>query len=887
MSSEQPVKPGRGSAYLSKFMTALEGDRDKLEVIRSEYDNLSLLGQLLSAGSEITDIGAMRADFHELASELLGQLAIELEHKAMSSLRSNARVAIDILIRNLFERTADIGFLATDAEVRAYAQRHALGAAADESARHALRERFAEYLRKYSVYHDIILLAPDGTILVQLEGGCEGRRSQDPLIRDALGTSKAYCETFRATDLLPGEASPLIYSYRVMAEDGSRPVGVLCLCFRFADECQRIFQGLLGEDDWAAVTILDTGGRIIGSSDPYQFPPGARVERVLDNRCRVVRFAGREYLATTQPTQGYQGYMGPGWMGHALVPLNHAFEMAVGREIAAVETSLLRGVLEVSHLFSAALRAIPIRAETIQRNLDRAVWNGSAWLSRDDSVLNTAFAKVLLREIGNTGVRTRDVFSDSTTHLYKTVISAVLVDCAQQAALAMDIMDRNLYERANDCRWWALTGAFRDALATGDVDEARLETILREINGLYTVYSNLLIFDAEARVRAVSNPSASALKGRVLQAPWVRRALALADTQSYCVSDFEPSELYDGRPTYIYCAGIRHPADSTRVTGGVAIVFDSDPQFSAMLHDALPRNEDGTEVEAALAAFVERDGRLVASSDPALPPGSLLELETRFFRPPPGQSLSDVVVWRGRYYAVGSRLSSGYREYKAASDAYRNEVVALVLRPLSERLAQAAEAAERSLPRLRPGSSRRVEPGQGLDIATFLLGGTWFALPATCEVEAVESVVATALPSMPAWVRGCFTLRDEVIVLIDLGCFLPGGESAGSEDQLVVLQLPESQRRVAFAVDALGEVQEIDRARVKPLPAMVVGSDGFATDLVHPDPGGDDPRVMVMLSPQQMALRLGRAPEAAADRAPDAAALHIAASRPPRLGQAA
>lgn len=882
MPSEQHARQDRGRAYLSKFMSALEGDRDKLDVIRSEYDNLGLLGQLLSAGSEITDIGAMRADFHELASELLGQLALELENKAMSSLRSNARVAIDILIRNLFERTADIGFLATDAEIRSYAQSHALGAVADECARRALRERFAEYQRKYSVYHDIILLAPDGTILVQFEGDGEGRCSQDPLIRAAQSTAKAYGETFRATDLLPGETSPLIYSYRVMSEDASQTIGVLCLCFRFADECQRIFRGLLGEDDWTSVTILDAEGRIIGSSDPYQFPLGARLERVLDNRCQVVRFAGREYLATTQPTQGYQGYMGPGWMGHALVPLNHAFEMAVGSEIAPVEPVLLRGVLEISHLFSPSLRAIPVRAQTIQRNLDRAVWNGSAWLSRADSVLNAAFAKVLLREIGNTGVRTRDVFSESTTHLHKTVISSVLVDCAQQAALAMDIMDRNLYERANDCRWWALTGAFRDALATGQVDNGRLEAILREINGLYTVYSNLLIFDAEARVRAVSNPSASALKGHVLQAPWVRRTLTLGDTQSYCVSDFDSSELYGGRPTYVYCAAIRDPADPARVTGGVAIVFDSEPQFSAMLHDALPRNEDGSEVDGTLAAFVERDGRVVSCTDPGLPPGSRLDLDARFLRPPPGQSTSDVVVWRGRYYAVGSRLSCGYREYKAASDAYRNEVVALVLRPLSDRLAQQTGAAEMMLPGLRPSGAHRVERGQGIDIATFLLAGKWFALPARYEVEAIESVTATALPSMPAWMRGCFTLREEIVALIELGSFLTAREGTSSDGPLVMLRLPGSQTRIAFAVDELGEVQEIDQARVKPIPDMGLGDEGFATDLVHPDPAGGDPRVIVMLSPQRMALRFGGAHEAQSDL-PGGPTLHIADANSPRF----
>ena len=45
-----------------------------------------------------------------------------MRKKAVLSLRSDARVTIDILIRNLFERTADIGFLATDSEIRRFAE---------------------------------------------------------------------------------------------------------------------------------------------------------------------------------------------------------------------------------------------------------------------------------------------------------------------------------------------------------------------------------------------------------------------------------------------------------------------------------------------------------------------------------------------------------------------------------------------------------------------------------------------------------------------------------------------------------------------------------------------------------------------------------------------
>ena len=59
-------------------------------------------------------------------------------------------------------------------------------------------------------------------------------------------------------------------------------------------------------------------------------------------------------------------------------------------------------------------------------------------------------------------------------------------------------MDRNLYERANDCRWWALDPVLLRLTETppGEPRRQGLEKILAYINGLYTVYSNLLLFDA-------------------------------------------------------------------------------------------------------------------------------------------------------------------------------------------------------------------------------------------------------------------------------------------------------------------------------------------------------------------------------------------------------
>lgn len=845
--------------YLAQFMRGLYENQRKLHEIKSAYDNLALLGQLLCAG---TDITGMRTDFNELAGVLINQLTQELRKKAVLSLGSSARVAIDILIRNLFERTADIGFLATDSDIRSFAEAvaHDPAVAEDRNRVGVLHTRFSEYVRKYSVYHNIILLAPDGRVLVQFDNKNPVIACDDPLIGASLNTDQPYVETFRATGLLPNEASPLIYSCRVMSVDGSHPVGVLCLCFRFQDECQRIFRGLVTEDDWTVVTILTPDGRVIASSDIYQFPVGAQMDPGVGEECRIMRFAGREYLATTRETQGYQGYAGPGWLGQALSPLNHVFEMAVAHELEQVPEPILDGVLETTTLFSSELRDTPVRATSIKRELDRAVWNGNIWLTLDNHSLNTSFAKVLLREIGSTGMRTLNVFSESTTHLYETVVSSVLYDCSSQAALAMDIMDRNLYERANDCRWWALTSAFGDILH-GDMSEdslqrGRLTKILRTINGLYTVYSNLLIFDASARIVAVSNPGYADLIGQTLQTDWVRQTLGLPDTQSYCVSSFTPSHLYANHPTYVYSAAIREPGNGNTPVGGIAIVFDSTPQFAAMLQDALPRKEDGAIAEGAFAVFAEQDGRIIASTDAMLESGMRLDISREFFDLANGQGYSNIIVFRDRYYAVGSRMSAGYREYKGDGDDYRNNVVALVLVPLSERVLEPED--RQSLRCIRP-DSYAVQPAgdeDAVEIATFYIGSDWYGVQSNCVLEAIEGQAVIRIPGMPIWVRGWVMHNGQAIMVFDLSGFLPESSQTGKSKQIVVIKVPGHQTRYGMLVDELGEIPEIASARIEPLADIMGQSYSLIESLVKPHQRDGDNRILSILSAERILHRL-------------------------------
>jgi hypothetical protein len=357
-----------------------------------------------------------------------------------------------------------------------------------------------------------------------------------------------------------------------------------------------------------------------------------------------------------------------------MIPLESAFRVA---EREAQRDLRERGGEQA---LSGELSAISRTAAMVTDDLILVVLNGQIISAKRDA----AEFMPVLDEIRNIGTQTKAVFDDSIADLHDTVLSSLLSDAQFQAFLAVDIMDRNLYERANDVRWWALTTRFRELMAkpARDAEENRtLGAVLGYINGLYTVYTNLVLYDARGSIVAVSNPQQAHQVGRSLaEEPAVQAALRLSDSQRYTVSPFVPTPLYDNRPTYVYHTSIRAPQGGG-VVGGIGIVFDSEPEFRAMLADALPTDGEGRVLEGAFGLFAGRDGEVIASTDEQLAPGARIELDERLFALENGGRTSTLLRYRGRNYAVGAAMSQGYREYKTSGD-YENDILALIFVPV-------------------------------------------------------------------------------------------------------------------------------------------------------------------------------------------------------------
>ncbi len=797
------------------------------DVIRCEkaLHELNLMWRMIESSAKMNcpeeamailpTMAATREGFTRLEQELVNSLVSEKVVTVLNEIGTKAQYVINIVVRNLYERTADVGYLATDNELCAFVA----GQTDDER---AARFRLRSYRNKYTVYDEIILLDMAGNVLVQIDETTPLEGSTDPLIAQTLA-SDSFVETFRFSDLRPAKKQAMIHSKRMLHPTTGAVVGILCLCFNFEQEMAGIFQSHGDAAGRSNMLLLDGKNRVLASADPLWVPVGSSVPVNPAGTPQLQMFAGREYLVRTFFAEGYQGYKGPpGWQGQVMIPLNTAFTGGGSNTLDRLDAGAKEGLLSHAQSFSAPLYEIMSAAETIRC----VVWNGQVMTAgRRGELLKL---KTILDQISETGARSNALFAKSINHLYETVLTSSLKNSEFVSHLLVDLLDRNLYERSDDCRWWAMTPEFRVALANPNRDAAtvaQLNDLLAYINSLYTVYTRLFVYDSSGRIVACSHPEAgdSTMLGTQVDSATLYRVKALRTEQDYCVTPFSPSVLYEGRPTYVYHAAVRDPANPAQVVGGIGIIFDAEPEFRAML-------QGGLATQPSMGAlFVDRQGRVISSTDPTRPVGSVFPIDRTLSELPAGKSVSRIVIHDGHYAVMGCTASCGYREFKV-SDGYQEDVLAVVFDTLGA-VRDTNGGGEKVEAVLWP---QPVGPA-GLEYATFFIDGALFALPAQ---HVQEAVTASKIRAVSAGERGgrigLLGLQREgaeagIVWVFDLRYHLRGVPARiGRGSQVIIVR--HEDREIGLLVDELHGVPEFDPRQVMPMP---YGQDGERALVTH------------------------------------------------------
>ncbi len=219
----------------------------------------------------------------------------------------------------------------------------------------------------------------------------------------------------------------------------------------------------------------------------------------------------------------------------------------------------------------------------------------------------------------------------------------------------VDLIDRNLYERSCDVRWWATDSAVVQALESGTPQafqyaSERLATILKS----YTVYLDLFIVDMQGKVVACGRPETHrSLRGSDMsQEGWFTQALRTQSGEEYAVADVDRVQALNNEQAAIYSTAIRAGGEARgQVLGVLGIAFDWAPQAEAIVKGARLSDMERGQTRVML---VDAHKRIIAASDGS----GLLNEHYKFV---PKQE-------RG-YYVDGDRLiayahTPGYETYK-------------------------------------------------------------------------------------------------------------------------------------------------------------------------------------------------------------------------------
>lgn len=182
------------------------------------------------------------------------------------------------------------------------------------------------------------------------------------------------------------------------------------------------------------------------------------------------------------------------------------------------------------------------------------------------------------------------------------------------ALVNISLIDRNLYERTCDVRWWATDSSVVDAL-TDPTPEAcryaskRLGVILQS----YTVYFDLVLADLEGNIIANGRPDQYRSEGtNVSQSAWFRTALATRSGEEYGFETVTNSPLVNNQNILTYSCTVRRNGEARgEVLGVLGILFNWDSLAQTIMYET-PLSPD--EKNGARVCIIDDAGNVLADS---------------------------------------------------------------------------------------------------------------------------------------------------------------------------------------------------------------------------------------------------------------------------------
>jgi hypothetical protein len=544
--------------------------------------------------------------------------------------------------------------------------------------------RLEDIRHSYTLYRDIVLATGDGRVIASARPESRSRVlgldvSGENWYRKALETRNG--TEYHAQDLGAGKVETelsLVYAtaVREASNENGAVTGAMGVFFDFQGEAAMILEDCMPRDPQGRAVqeafslFTDREGTVIASSDPLlrvgdlaRLPKSSRDLGAGERAAQYMVFEGTESAVFSARTDGYLDYRGLGWSSHVIVPKSHLFELASPPEDIGI------GALELmdSRIIPEINKQTYLRVQDDKESIQLISLNGIVFASKLGK--RGGSLGPIFNQITRTGDFVTSRMEDLLQEMALGELELNLKALGNFSKQAIDLVDRNLFERAADIRWWSTDEYFWNALENPSADNFhRASDRLKVINGSYTMYRNIVLADDSGDIVACSRTELrnELSKINVSDQPWFQMGMRTARSQEFAVQDVQKSSLEKSKArSLIYSGGVRgkgaREGDSIGVLG---TLFDWDTEARKILDTCLPQSPAGGTVEGGAAFYTNAKGEIIeTTSEEAFPVGSRPELPATSLSLGRGETSSAVFRTDRRSYLLGSSRTKGYREY--------------------------------------------------------------------------------------------------------------------------------------------------------------------------------------------------------------------------------
>lgn len=542
----------------------------------------------------------------------------------------------------------------------------------------------------YTLYRDLVICDHAGYIIAssnpQRREQILGRKvSSENWFSGALNTASG--SEYFVQDLADSaveEQPSLVYSTAIRKDgrENNPAIGAMGIFFDFQGEAGIILSDYMPNDKgggikegWCSL-LTNREGAVIGSSDSFSFregtyPPIPRKHRQLQpgqTGSSYGVYCGQDAAIFSARTDGYLDYAGLGWSSHIVLPRRDIFR----RHDSGLDSGVKMEELLHSSIIPEINKSTYANVQKDKRALQLISTNGMLFAA----------------ELGTRGQSLSPVFElitrtgDFATKCMEDLLCEMAVDSLNLnfqtlrlfSKQAIDLIDRNLFERSADIRWWATDRYFWEALGKPGEDSFREACErLKVINNSYTMYRNLVLADSAGNIVACARPALfNQLRGiNVSGHEWYQQAMQIQSASEYVVQDVCRCELESGKKSsLVYAGAIRaNGAKEGDALGVLGVLFDWDTEARKMLENCLPRDNSGESISGSAAFYTNAQGVIIETTDPESFPCGLQdgELERICSSLPEGEAASGFFQREGQRYIIGSARTKGYREYRGLS----------------------------------------------------------------------------------------------------------------------------------------------------------------------------------------------------------------------------